>query len=163
MIGLSNKLVCAIAAVCDVAINVGDRPVRSTEINARQGISPRYLEAALQELVKAGILIGIRGREGGYRLMRDPKDITLAHIADAVASTYSGVDPRDIHPYSPLGQEVVRPLFHDLAEMWMKSLDKITIEQLCARSRDTKRVVKTAVRHRGSQEKTKYARGASAA
>ncbi|MDB5395859.1 MAG: Rrf2 family transcriptional regulator [Rhodospirillales bacterium] len=165
MIGLSNKLVCAIAAVCDVATNVSDFPVRSSEINGRQGISPRYLEAALQELVKAGILAGIRGRQGGYRLMRDPKDISLAQIAAAVASTYTGVDPRDINPSSPLGQEVVRPLFHDLAAKWMKNLDKISIEQLCAQAREpnARRAVRAAVRPRGSREKSRYARGASPA
>src|SRR5271155_2951392 len=68
MIRLSKKLLFAIEAVLDVAYNGGAAPVRSGEIASRQGIPRRYLEPVLQELVRANVLIGIRGPSGGYRL-----------------------------------------------------------------------------------------------
>src|SRR5207244_510782 len=72
MIRLTKKLLFAIEAVLDIAYN-GDpkNPVRSVEITEREGIPRRYLEPVLQELVREGILVGIRGPSGGYRLARE--------------------------------------------------------------------------------------------
>lgn len=47
------------------------------------GLSDRYLEKAMQELVRAGILKGVRGPRGGYLLARDPSDITVGQIVRA--------------------------------------------------------------------------------
>ncbi len=127
----------AIEAVLDIAYNSGVQPVQSREINSRQGIPRRYLEPVLQQLVRAGILDGVRGPRGGYRLARERRRITLAEIAEAVRSTESTGDPFDIPPGSPLGHDIVRPLCMDLVSTWTKQLEKITIEDLCMRARDT--------------------------
>ena len=65
MLRLSKKLMFAIEAVLDIAYNAGAQPVQSREINSRQGIPRRYLEPVLQQLVRAGILEGVRGPRGG--------------------------------------------------------------------------------------------------
>ena len=67
MIRLTKKLLFAIEAVLDIAYNGSAAPVRSAEITEREGIPRRYLEPVLQELVREGILVGIRGPSGGYR------------------------------------------------------------------------------------------------
>ena len=36
-----------------------------------------------------------------------------------------------------MGQEIVRPLCMDLIATWTKELEKITIEDLCMRARET--------------------------
>ena len=87
MLRLSKKLMFAIEAVLDIAYNSGASPVQSREINSRQGIPRRYLEPVLQQLVRAGILDGVRVPRGGYRLARERRKITLAEIAEAVRST----------------------------------------------------------------------------
>jgi len=111
MLRLSKKLMFAIEAVLDIAYNAGAQPVQSREINSRQGIPRRYLEPVLQQLVRAGILEGVRGPRGGYRLARERRRISLAEIAEAVRSTEAAADPFDVPPGSPLGQEIVRPLW----------------------------------------------------
>ncbi len=127
----------AIEAVLDIAYNSGSQPVQSREINSRQGIPRRYLEPVLQQLVRAGVLDGVRGPRGGYRLARERRKITLAEIAEAVRSTESTGDPFEITPGSPLGQEIVRPLCIELVTQWTKELEKISIEDLCLRARET--------------------------
>jgi Rrf2 family iron-sulfur cluster assembly transcriptional regulator len=134
MLRLSKKLMFAIEAVLDIAYNAGAQPVQSRDINSRQGIPRRYLEPVLQELVRADILRGVRGPRGGYRLAHERRKISLAQIAEAVRSTEAAGSPLDIPPGSPLGQEIVRPLFLDLAATWTKELEKITIEHLCLRA-----------------------------
>src|SRR5258708_35829336 len=80
MVRLTKKLLYAIEAVLDIAYNGGGAPVRSVEITEREGIPRRYLEPVLQELVRAKILIGIRGPSGGYRLSRGRPRLSLRHF-----------------------------------------------------------------------------------
>ena len=68
MKSLSKKLVLALGAVIDIAYNAGSQAVQSKEITSRQGIPQRYLEQVMQDLVRAGVLKGVRGPRGGYRL-----------------------------------------------------------------------------------------------
>ena len=58
MFRLSKKMLFAIEAVLDIAYHAGSEPVQSREITRRQKIPQRYLEQALQQLVRAGILVG---------------------------------------------------------------------------------------------------------
>ena len=71
MLRLSKKMMFAIEAVLDIAYHSSAEPVQSRDITRRQGIPRRYLEQALQHLVRNGLLIGVRGPRGGYRLARE--------------------------------------------------------------------------------------------
>lgn len=50
------------------------------EIAAEEGISKKYLEQVVSPLTGAGLLEVKRGQAGGFRLSRDPEEITLADI-----------------------------------------------------------------------------------
>ena len=80
MLHLSRKVLFAIEAVLDIAYHTSSEPVQSKEITRRQGIPRRYLEQALQHLVRDGILLGVRGPKGGYRLARPATDINVRDI-----------------------------------------------------------------------------------
>ena len=70
MFRLSKKALYAVEAVLDIAYNVGANPDQSFEITRRQGIPRSYIEQAPLRLVRGGILAGVRGPSGGYRLVR---------------------------------------------------------------------------------------------
>lgn len=136
MLAISKKTVFALEAVLDTACNSGERPVRSGEISARQGIPSRYLEPVMQELVRAGILDGVRGPRGGYRLGRGKEQINLADIDDAVMKTEVRPSISEMRPTSRLGQEIVQPLFADLVRRWTAQLEDISIEKLAKQARE---------------------------
>ena len=50
------------------------------EIAARQEISEKYLESIVKNLVQNGFLEGLRGKGGGYRLVRSPEEYTVGSI-----------------------------------------------------------------------------------
>lgn len=135
MLRISKKLMFAIEAVLDIAYNAGTEPVQSGEITRRQGIPKRYLEQVLQQLVREGVLAGVRGPRGGYRLARERRRITLGEIVKVVRSMETATDPIEEPAGSILGHKVVRPLWGELQEETMKQLDTITIEDLCMRAR----------------------------
>jgi Rrf2 family transcriptional regulator, iron-sulfur cluster assembly transcription factor len=134
MLRLTKKLIFAIEAVLDIAYNAGPLPVQSNEIAHRQGIPRRYLEQVLQQLVRAGVLAGVRGPRGGYRLARERRRITVGEIVRVVRSLESAEDPIEGSGGAELGHKVVRPLWLELQQEMMQRLDRTTIEDLCLRA-----------------------------
>jgi Rrf2 family transcriptional regulator, iron-sulfur cluster assembly transcription factor len=134
MLRLTKKLLFAIEAVLDIAYNAGTLPVQSSEITRRQGIPRRYLEQVLQQLVRDGVLQGVRGPRGGYRLARERRRITVGEIVRVVRKLESGEDPIESDGGAELGHKVVRPLWLELQDELMARLDQVTIEDLCLRA-----------------------------
>ncbi|HYE50564.1 MAG TPA: Rrf2 family transcriptional regulator [Azospirillaceae bacterium] len=134
MLRISKKLMFAIEVVLDIAYNAGSEPVQSGEITARQGIPKRYLEQVLQALVRAGILSGVRGPRGGYRLARERRRISVGEIVRVVRALEQATDPVEEPIGSTLGRKVVRPLWTELQEDCMRRLEETTIEDLCLRA-----------------------------
>ncbi len=134
MLRLTKKLLFAIEAVLDIAYNAGNMPVQSGDITSRQGIPRRYLEQVLQQLVRAGILEGVRGPRGGYRLARERRRITVGEIVRVVQALERSEDAVAKNSGPELGVRVVRPLWQELREEMMARLDTITIEELCLRA-----------------------------
>lgn len=135
MLRISKKLMFAIEAVLDIAYNAGAEPVQSGEITRRQGIPKRYLEQVLQQLVRDGVLAGVRGPRGGYRLARERRRITLGEIVRVVRAMETASDPIEEPAGSILGHQVVRPLWAELHDECMVRLESITVEDLCVRAR----------------------------
>lgn len=85
MLKVSQKLEYAMRAM----IELGQRrdqqtPIPAREIAERQQIPLRFLEQQLGALSKAGLVESFRGAGGGCRIAREPSEITVAEIADAI-------------------------------------------------------------------------------
>jgi Rrf2 family transcriptional regulator, iron-sulfur cluster assembly transcription factor len=134
MLRLSKKMLFAIEAVLDIAYHSGGQPVQSREITRRQGIPRRYLEQGLQQLVRDGVLLGVRGPRGGYRLARERRRITVGEIVRIVRRMETAEDPLTDPLGSELGHSVVRPLWSEMQEKLMLELDNVSIDDLCERA-----------------------------
>lgn len=134
MLRPSKKTLFAIEAVLDIAYHSGGEPVRSREITRRQGIPRRYLEQTLQQLVRSGVLMGVRGPRGGYRLARERRRISVGEIVRVVRALEAAEEEEEDLPSSELGLKVIRPTWNELQDEIMKRLDAITIDDLCTRA-----------------------------
>lgn len=134
MLRLPKKMLYAIEAVLDIAYHAGSAPVQSQEITRRQGIPRRYLERTLQELVRQGVLTGVRGPRGGYRLAKERRRISVGDIVRVVRGMEGADTPAADKGGSELGQKVVRPLWAELQAGVMATLDATTIDDLCLRA-----------------------------
>jgi len=128
MIKPSKKLALAVEAVVDIAYHGTAEPVQSQDIGRRLNLPRRYLEQVMQQLVKAGILKGVRGPRGGYRLARERRRISVADVV-AVVEANDG-EPSNISP-SELGQQVMAPFWAEHERAALARLDSVTIEDLC--------------------------------
>ncbi len=134
MLRLSRKTLLALEAVIDIAFNARPEPVQAKEITARQGVPQRYLEQVMQQLVRAGVLKGVRGPRGGYRLARERRRISVGDVV-RVAESIEDAEEEKIRPRSDLGLRIVAPLIQNLQDDIMARLDAISIEDLCQRAR----------------------------
>jgi len=134
MLRLSKKTLFAIEAVLDIAYHAGAEPVQSREITRRQGIPRRYLEQVLQNLVRHGVLVGVRGPRGGYRLARERRRISVGDIVRVVRQMENRDDITQDTSGSPLGVKVVRPLWSEMQDEIMVRLDSLNIDDLCVRA-----------------------------
>lgn len=76
---LTQKMKYALKALIVLADEYGSdaKPLQIEEIARRSGAPKRFLEHILLDLRKDGVLGSVRGRAGGYRLMREPSSVRL--------------------------------------------------------------------------------------
>jgi len=81
----------ALRVLVDMAEHRGDGFMTLSAVARRQDISEKYLEAIAKELVRGGILSGVRGKGGGYRLCRAPEQINVSEVLDLTEGTLAPV------------------------------------------------------------------------
>lgn len=77
---VSTKGRYALRIMIDLAQHYDGGYVSLSDIAKRQYASLKYLEAIVSVLNKAGFVESLRGKDGGYRLTRDPKEYTIGSI-----------------------------------------------------------------------------------
>ena len=77
---ISTKGRYALRVMIELAENQTGGYLPLKEIAGRQNISEKYLESILKSLVRNGLLQGLRGKGGGYRLPLPPEEVTVGRI-----------------------------------------------------------------------------------
>jgi len=70
----------ALRVMIDLTEHIDSGYVPMKEVAKRQEISLKYLERILPALVKNGLVEGVQGKGGGYRLSRAPENCTVGEI-----------------------------------------------------------------------------------
>ncbi|MBQ0125097.1 MAG: RrF2 family transcriptional regulator [Clostridiales bacterium] len=88
---ISTKGRYALHVMIDLAEHVNDEPISLHDIADRQHISMKYLESIVAMLNKAGLVESFRGKSGGYKLSRSPKEYTVQSILTLTEGTLAPV------------------------------------------------------------------------
>ncbi len=81
---LGAKARYGVMAMVDLAMHKGDAPVKLAEIARRQEIPLAYLEQIFSKLRQHGLVKSVKGPGGGYLLVRQGADVSVADIVTAV-------------------------------------------------------------------------------
>ncbi|SEH52914.1 transcriptional regulator, BadM/Rrf2 family [Ruminococcus flavefaciens] len=85
---VSSKVECGIIALVDIAVNSrNNNIVKLNAVSKRNNISAKYLEQIVPLLKHADFLRSVKGSGGGYALARDPAQITINEIVNALDDT----------------------------------------------------------------------------
>jgi Rrf2 family transcriptional regulator, cysteine metabolism repressor len=89
---ISLKCQYALRAVFELTRVQGDGPIKISQIAAAQAIPLPFLQNILNQLKQAGIVVSVRGRDGGYRLVRDGGGLTIGKVISIVQGPLTFVD-----------------------------------------------------------------------
>lgn len=126
----------SVKALLDLSLQPKFRPTSVKAIAHRQDLPAPYLEKLLIEMRRAGLVKSVRGVRGGYQLAREPAQISLGQILEAVGET---IDPLPRHtPDAEQAEDwVTFTLWNRLHQKLKEALYSITLADLYydARSR----------------------------
>lgn len=89
---LSQKCLYGLRSVFEIAKRQERGVVTVAVIAEAQAIPKRYLEGILNTLKGAGIVISLRGKNGGYILAKPPEQISVQEIIKLMNGTLTLVD-----------------------------------------------------------------------
>ncbi len=123
----SNYALQALAFLVD---QPADRSVASHVAAEARGIPERFLLKVLQPLVSAGVLRSIKGPNGGYRLARPPKQITLLEVVEAVDGPIRGDAPAVGKDGASAFDKKLQVVCDDAAKLVRDRLGKVTLADM---------------------------------
>jgi Rrf2 family protein len=128
----------ALRVLVDLAENQGDGYITLKEVAERQEISEKYLEIIVKELVRAGILEGLRGKGGGYRLGHPAEQIKVMDVLCTLEGDLAPVAclADGSKPCSRAADCRTLPLWKGLNEVVSSYLSKFTVQDLIHKDPD---------------------------
>lgn len=119
----------SVKALLDLSLQPRFGPTSVKSIAKRQELPAPYLEKLLIEMRRAGLVQSVRGSQGGYQLAREPAQISLGQILEAVGET---IEPLPRHsPDASLPEDwVTFSLWNRLHKKLAEALYSISLEDL---------------------------------
>jgi Rrf2 family cysteine metabolism transcriptional repressor len=125
----------ALRAMVDLAQHGDNGPVSRQDISERQEISADYVAQLFRHLQSAGLVEGVKGPGGGYRLARDAKLIRAGDVVQAVEGPVAVVHctlpcPDEDPSCNRVDRCVTHLLWKRVSEAVTEVLDSVTLEDL---------------------------------
>lgn len=119
---VSTKGAYGLTAMVVLARQEEKQLMQIKDIAVKGEIPQNYLEQILVILKKDGFVESIRGANGGYRLLKNKKDITVFEILNALDCCVSFTDSKS-------NNEILKPFWEDtqqkMQELFSLSLDEL--------------------------------------
>ncbi len=113
------------------------------EISEAQHIPQNYLAKIMRRMVERGLIRSMVGPEGGYFLRRDPKDINLRDIYEAVEGELRVIDCMDQDEVCALYENCTQlPVWDKLQVSMIKLLEKTSLKDLLTESSENTELLK---------------------
>lgn len=122
----------ALRVMIDLAEHQDEGYIPMKDVAKRQGVSLGYMEKILPVLVKNGIVEGLQGKTGGYRLIRKPEEYTLGEILRLTEGSLSPVACLECSatPCEKAADCRTLPVWTELDRRINEYLDSVTVANL---------------------------------
>ena len=133
---MSKRATYGILAAVDLATNAKEAPIQAKTISRRQGIPLRFLEQVLHAMKNAGLVESHRGAQGGYRLSREPAELSLADIFESLEGPVfhrSHIDQRIRSRHTTKPDILLGDVWEQVQQAERKVLEDITVKHLAVR------------------------------
>lgn len=131
---LSQTAEYALRAMACIALKKDGRPVSSRVLARATDIPNHYLSKIMRKLVEEGLVESQKGHGGGFRLARDPKEISFKNILETV--DYKIEPDSCVFGWDTCNNEHPCPLHHtwsQLKDSFQQWSENITLEDVAQR------------------------------
>ena len=138
---LSKKCKYALKALEYIAKKGNEDPILIAEISEKQHIPKKFLEAILLELKRDGILESRKGKNGGYFLRQEAKEINIGHIIRLIDGPIALIPCVSYKFYEPCIECVdeatcgLRDVVQEVREATNSILSKVTLADMLQREK----------------------------
>ena len=116
---ITKAVKAALNTLVDIASHsLNGRLVPVPEIAKRQHLSISRIELLLRPLRESGLVVGIKGRTGGYQLSKDPRIITIKDIVLAM----NRIKKRKVEV-----SDIAKELYQSLETYMMSCISSVTL------------------------------------
>ncbi|MFJ5551657.1 RrF2 family transcriptional regulator [Streptomyces sp. NPDC093225] len=130
---ISARADYAVRAALQLAASQNDAPLKAEAIADAQDIPHKFLEGILNDMRRGGLVLSQRGGNGGYRLAKPARSITIAdviRVVDGPLVSVRGVRPPDLSYTGPATS--LLPLWVALRANVREILDGVTLADVAA-------------------------------
>ncbi|MBA2124050.1 hypothetical protein B9J78_03845 [bacterium Unc6] len=121
----------ACKALLELALYWPNRePVRISTIAKKQNIPIKYLEQILIQLKNARLVESVRGKQGGYRLAKAPREISLGEMMRKVKGPLL-----QLADTATQKKSVFTAIWKEVEDSIVKVLDKVNFEDIANKTR----------------------------
>jgi Rrf2 family protein len=140
---VSTRSDYCIRVVLELALAAPQAVLTAEDLAARAGVPSKYLLRLLRDLQAGGIVRGTRGWHGGYSLMRDPGDVTVAEVVRLMDGPLAPVACASVMAHVPCPQSrcqteescVLRDMWMSVRNAIAEVLENTTFADLANRRR----------------------------
>ena len=133
MLKISTKGQYALLLMTDLAEQDPSKYVALKILSHRHNLSIKYAEQILMQLSKTGLVVGLRGNNGGYRLAKSPDQYTAGEILRAMEGNLSPKGVSEGNTVSSVGNDAFWQGFDEAVNHYV---DSITLEQIAEKNRE---------------------------
>jgi len=132
---ISRKTDYALRALMTLVENYGSGPVPIRELARRNDVPKKFLEHIMLELRSQGWVQSQAGRDGGYMLAKNPKDITMGQIVRHFDGVLAPIGCVSVTHYERCSQESLcrfRRVLLGVRNLTARLMDRCTLAAVCA-------------------------------
>ncbi|MBR5402429.1 MAG: Rrf2 family transcriptional regulator [Treponema sp.] len=127
MMKISTRGQYALLIMTELAQQPEDKFIPLKLLSHRHNLSVKYLEQILIQLSKAGLVEGVRGSNGGYRLVKKTDEYTTGEILRALEGDLAPVSPAKNNVITDSGND---EYWNEFAVVINNYVDSITLDKL---------------------------------
>jgi Rrf2 family protein len=134
---ISRRTDYAGRAVLALALAPGNEPVKLHTISERTRVPSSVLEQVMLQLRNNGIVRSERGPEGGYRLNKDPADITLEDVVRLFQGPLAPISCATRKNPEPCPMTIgcsMRDVWEEVRDATIRILERTTFADLATRA-----------------------------
>jgi Rrf2 family protein len=77
---INAKMHYGLKAMIELALNAGEKGLLQKEIAENQCMPNRFMDAVIHDLKVAGLVVNVAGKKSGYKLAKNPENITAYEV-----------------------------------------------------------------------------------